>query len=310
MIGTTNICNLKCFMCGTKDSAVPKGFITRDMYEHVVNQCARMGVRNIALHTVGEPLLHRDLVAQIGYAKGRGLHVFLSTNGQLLTDGMIEKLLSTELDAIRISIEGAGKETYESVRIGASFEKLIGNLESLMKRRTRRGSSLRIFITSILMKKTVSEIALFYQIFRPLCDDMYFTFLANPGRQVPDIENDMYLKQSQGTSPCRLLWNTPSVSFDGQVSACCLDFNNQLVVGNLREQNLRDIWLGPRYEYFRRLHRERRLHEMPLCGECNKDVNSPLNLLLLNLRAHLLACSPSFSAFIYKRPRISRIPET
>ena len=77
------------------------------------------------------------------------------------------------------------------------------------------------------------------------------------------------------------------VEFDGAVTVCCLDFENQLAVGNLDRDDLLDIWHGPRYEEYRRLHREGRFSEMALCGSCNKEVNSAFRLFWLNVISRL-----------------------
>ena len=86
-----------------------------------------------------------DLIRHIQYAKARNLHVFFSTNGQLLTKEKCSQLLGTGLDAIRISIEGTDKESYESIRRGGSYEVLIRNLIQLKNMRDRqKKSSLKI----------------------------------------------------------------------------------------------------------------------------------------------------------------------
>ena len=177
----------------------------------------------------------------------------------------------------------------ESVQ-GASagrFEALLQNLDTLKKSRDRYGSPLKIFVTSILMKQTVSEVKRFKRVFSPRCDGIYFTCLANPGGQVRGIEDQISRRNGAPGSPCRLLWSTMVVNFDGTVTVCCLDFNNQLVVGDIGEDTLLHIWHNGAYRRYRELHRQRRFTEMPLCGECNKEVNSPSRLVFMNLKATL-----------------------
>ena len=285
MISTTNRCNLRCRMCGVKSIAGPRGFMDRRLFQRVIDQCRLNRVHQVALHGIGEPLLHRDLIWQIDRAKAGGLYVFFSTNGQLLNPEKIRSIVGSKLDAIRISIEGATKETYESIRSGGRFETFLGNLSELRQQRDRQRSSLKIFITSIVMRETVSEISRFKERFAPFCDDVYFTYLANPGGQVSAISRDMYVSQPGPASPCRLLWNTMVVDFDGSVTVCCLDFNRRLVVGNLCRDDLADIWHNATYNRYRTLHRLKRFDDMPLCGRCNKDLNSAFRLLMLNLRA-------------------------
>ena len=287
MIGTTNLCNLKCLMCGTKNIRGDRGFINWNTYKRIVDQCVASRVNYITLHTIGEPLLHRDLIRQINYAKQHKLHVLISTNGQLLNSENIEKLLQTDLDVIRISIDGADKETYESIRVGGNYSQLIHNLKLLKRLRDKLKSPLRIYTSTILMDKTSHKIKRQKNVLSSIADDYYFMYLANPGSQVNDIQDKMYMKPPTIKYPCRLLWRTMSIDFNGNVSACCLDFDQQLLTGNIMEEKLSAIWTNDIYRRYRELHREKRFSKMPLCGACNKDVNSPKSLLFLNLRIKL-----------------------
>ena len=77
------------------------------------------------------------------------------------------------------------------------------------------------------------------------------------------------------------------IDFDGKVSACCLDFDQHLVTGNILEEDISTIWSNEIYRRYRAIHRTGQLSQMPLCGSCNKDVNSPKSLFFLNLRIKL-----------------------
>jgi radical SAM protein with 4Fe4S-binding SPASM domain len=137
------------------------------------------------------------------------------------------------------------------------------------------------------MDKTSSNIKRQKQVLSSVADDYYFTYLANPGSQVFDIRSHMYMKRPAGKKPCRLLWRTMAIDFNGNASACCLDFDQQLITGNVLEHNLSAIWTSNIYRHYRELHRKKQLGKMPLCGACNKDINSPKSLFSLNLRIKL-----------------------
>ena len=286
MVEVTNWCNLACRMCGTNEATRTKGFMSLDIYDRIVAQSVALGVRNLALHTVGEPLLHGDLPEMIRRAKAAGLHVFFSTNGMPLTDAKVDALLDTPLDAIRISVDAFDAETYERVRVGGSFRRLLDNLRRLRRERDRRGSDTRILVTAIAPEGRLSFMRGVRRVFRDLADGIYFTNLANPGGQIgADVFPDSSPPASQ--SPCRLLWRTMVVNWDGTVTACCLDFNGSIVVGDMAKDTLLDIWRGDVYKRYRQLHRRGRLDRMPLCGPCTKDVNSAARLALLNARGWL-----------------------
>ena len=56
------------------------------------------------MHNWGEPLLHKDIFRMIEYAKNKGVnYVVMNTNGTLLTDKMINRIVDSKLDIIRFS---------------------------------------------------------------------------------------------------------------------------------------------------------------------------------------------------------------
>ncbi len=72
-------------------------------------------------------------------------------------------------------------------------------------------------------------------------------------------------------SRCQRPWDTTYVTAHGKVLPCCIapfahqDFQS-LVLGDLKEQTLEDIWHGERYQDFRRRHQTDEPH--PCCRTC------------------------------------------
>ncbi|MBU1565590.1 MAG: SPASM domain-containing protein [Proteobacteria bacterium] len=54
--------------------------------------------------------------------------------------------------------------------------------------------------------------------------------------------------------PCQWLWNAPTILWDGRVSACCRNYQGELLMGNINEVPLMDIWHNHAYQELRRSH--------------------------------------------------------
>lgn len=80
---------------------------------------------------MGEPLIHENLFEMIELAKSSECLVGLTTNGMHLNRSNCRRMVDSGLDIIGVSIDGATKQTYESIRVGSTFEKLIDNIETL-----------------------------------------------------------------------------------------------------------------------------------------------------------------------------------
>lgn len=81
----------------------------------------------------GEPLLNNDIFEMIRICKNQGKCVGFTTNGMLLTEETIRKLVDLGPDIIGISLAGTTATTHNRIRKGTDFNKLVSNLELLSK---------------------------------------------------------------------------------------------------------------------------------------------------------------------------------
>ena len=69
--------------------------------------------------------------------------------------------------------------------------------------------------------------------------------------------------------PCRSLWESVTINSDGKVSACCIDWKQALITGDLNKESILDLWNGEELKDLREVHREGREETLPLCSQCN-----------------------------------------
>lgn len=69
---------------------------------------------------------------------------------------------------------------------------------------------------------------------------------------------------------CRHLWNYTMILFNGDVSACCIDFNGQLIMGNIKQSNIVEIWKGSKYQEMRNMFLNQKYNSISLCKNCNE----------------------------------------
>jgi pyrroloquinoline quinone biosynthesis protein E len=126
-------CNFRCVMCQV--SEWPKGQRARDLefheFTHIIDE--NPGLLEIKLQGMGEPTLAKDgLFKMIRYARERHIWVRTVTNGSLLhLNDNSRKFLESDVNEIQISIDGADKETFESIRVQSKFERVIQNVTEL-----------------------------------------------------------------------------------------------------------------------------------------------------------------------------------
>lgn len=156
----TSKCNLRCAHC-----SVAKSYFNSDIKElslderlTVLDRLIQSGVEGISL-LGGEPLtMNEDLFKLLEKAKSGGLKVSLVTNGTLLTEQRLARLVDLSIDHIVVSIEGACRETHELVRGRHTFDKTTSNVRALTKAVREKQRATRICVNTVLNRINFSEI--------------------------------------------------------------------------------------------------------------------------------------------------------
>jgi radical SAM protein with 4Fe4S-binding SPASM domain len=293
MIEVTNICNLKCKMCYNQRMKRKKGLMSFSLFKKIVDQAHELNIENIGLYTTGESFLHPRIFEFIKYAKDKGIkYVYITTNGQALNDEKINKIIESRLDSIKFSIDAGNKEKYETLKINASWEKLIDNITKLRKMRDNKKSNLRIFASFIIMEDNFNDLIEYKNIFSNLIDETNFSLIGNQGTQVnvnslypkniiSNIHN--YILPKKKWHPCNLLWNRLIVTYEGYLTICCIDFENKLIYGDLNQESLKESWNNKKIKKFREIHKLKQFEELPLCFNCDaikKNTNINVNEIL------------------------------
>ena len=107
---------------------------TCELFKKIVDECAELGITHVRMHNYGEPFLDRQLVEKVRYAKEKGItEVGMISNGSLITEEVARGMIEAGLDAINISVDAAGKEVFERTRVGLNYDKVIANIERLVR---------------------------------------------------------------------------------------------------------------------------------------------------------------------------------
>lgn len=160
-VDTTNDCNLRCRMC---HFSLPE-FSRREPRRMTPEQFERIGrelfgaARTMYLSAACEPLTHprfREILAVASRSGVPDLRVL--TNGVLLTPELAEALLSSGLSSLQVSVDGVRAATYERIRRGARFERLVSALRLLAERKRRIGGSTQVQLNVTLMRANLDEL--------------------------------------------------------------------------------------------------------------------------------------------------------
>jgi sulfatase maturation enzyme AslB (radical SAM superfamily) len=88
------------------------------------------------------------------------------------------------------------------------------------------------------------------------------------------VENDTNVltgKRKPVRRPCVGLWQHFGVRFDGESSACCIDFKAQQNLGNVGKKGLWAIWTGDKLKQYRIWHILGEFYRIPICAKCKNQ---------------------------------------
>ena len=248
-IESTNICNAKCVFCPRDDMHRRQGIMSFDLFTRIVDECAELGITHIRVHNYGEPFVDRRLVEKVRYAKQKGIQeVGMISNGSLITEVVARGMIDAGLDALNISIDASGKEVFESTRIGLKYDKVIANVERLVRLRAESGKRRPKLILSFVRQNNSADEQAFIEHWRKVADKIHITDLHNWGGTLH--------QQSDVNYPCYRPWLTFTVLWDGRVSLCCADFDGHTILGDMNSSSIKEIWNNDLYRQVRREHLE------------------------------------------------------
>jgi radical SAM protein with 4Fe4S-binding SPASM domain len=297
-----NTCNFRCPHCQVPYWSKPAAFLDAERLASILRQVPRL-VR-IKLQGMGEPLLNKSLVGMLKLGEARGVSMSFFSNGSVLTDETAASLAGLNDTEITFSLDGASKETFERIRVGGKFEKVIENMRRLVAARGARREPV-ISGWTLATRENLHELAAIVRLARDIGLDRLTiqTFLSDWGKEEMkartgahkvdrdsaalaaavdgaeaaareagiDLEisrNDYYSRRRKCVWP----WTGAYIAANGDVVPCCIIADADTAkMGNVFERDFAEIWNGPAYREFRKRIRN---HDLPdYCRNCYLDAD-------------------------------------
>lgn len=108
---------------------------------------------------IGEPLCSPWFKKMVTTMKHYGVMLDLTTNGTLITKEIADLILPV-LSDIKISFDGAEKETFENIRQGAVFDMVCENIRQIVQMRDQKKTANypTVSLQMTLMKKNIHQL--------------------------------------------------------------------------------------------------------------------------------------------------------
>ena len=275
-IELTSACDADCIMCPRRSMSRRQGPMEFGLFKKVVDQAIEMGVPIISLNGYGEISTlknYRDYLAYIRQ-KSKDITISVNTNGMRMDEQMARDYIEFRVNVVNITIDGARKETFESIRKYLKLEQVENNVRRLIELRDESKAKLpMISVGMIVMEQNRPEIEEFRQKWEPIVDKLMFSGLANRAGSVEWVQIDQPVNWTK--TPCFLLWSQLPIWNDGSAALCCDDWNAETPTGNAATTSLRELWQGAERQRLRDVHSSGHGDEIAACRACQRPHNGP-----------------------------------
>ncbi len=112
----TRSCNLSCVHCRAASHLGPyPGELSTDECLRLIDDIAGVS-RPVIILTGGEPLMRPDIFEIASYGTQKGLRMVMATNGTLVDDSSVRKMIASGIQRVSISIDGPDAKSHDDFR--------------------------------------------------------------------------------------------------------------------------------------------------------------------------------------------------
>jgi MoaA/NifB/PqqE/SkfB family radical SAM enzyme len=261
-IELTNKCNFQCCFCCRQLMTRRRGSMNDATFHRILDEITpnRIPVRFIRW---GEPFLHPRILEYAQLVKHQGIPLHITTNGSLLDDGKMQALIDMRLDSLIFSMQGTGREEYTKQRIGGSYDQLARTIKRMVNLRGEQEKPFITVTTTVEKGASKKEVEWFREYWGHVVD------AVRVGRTVLTWFDDKILSDLDHPV-CYEPFRQLSFNWDGDVTACCGDYNGLLVVGNIHQNSLSELWSNnKRLDAIRTLISSGCYSYLTLCSKCD-----------------------------------------
>jgi len=278
IVDVTEVCNLGCIHCPHPEFKQSEHYAARyidvAIHNKMVDEVRQYGqghTQYIRYTSNGEPLVHPDIYDMLDYAvKNSGVFVTLTTNGTIMNEKRIEKLLASGLHMVDISIDAFLPETYAEIRRGGNLEITRANVLKLMEIKKRIGATTRIVVSFVEQPQNTDEVADFENYWKQQgVDFVVIRRLHSAAGGVSGIAMNMKLSQrSADRKPCLYPWERILLNAKGELAFCPQDWVHGSVLADYRATTIHELWQGESYRQLREAHLSNQYEAFPFCAQC------------------------------------------
>lgn len=298
----SNKCNFRCKMCLLKQKTLHIPQMSFETFKQSLDQ--QYGLIEVKLQGLGEPLLNPDFFRMVHTVVERDIWCRTTINGSLLhINSNYKRMIDEKIGEIQISIDGATKRTFEKIRIGSDFDRVVENVKLLNEYAREKGEIWRTSCWMLVQKDNIHEMDQLLDLaeYMRFSRVVYSLDVSNWGKKeleaiadelnvsnmITDkmLENLIIKGREKGLEVtiwsdedkyslsdenlCKWMWSRAFISADMKIVPCCvLSDSDTCELGNALE--FEKYWNDKEYKNLREMHLRGKIPAM--CRKCYQSI--------------------------------------
>lgn len=278
LVDATEVCNLACDHCPHpmfKHSEHYAGrHLAPELNRKMVEEVRSFGqgsTQYIRYTSNGEPLAHPRIYDLLDDAvRHSGVLVTLTTNGTILNEKRVEKLLASGLHLVDISIDAFTPETYARIRVNGNLEVTRRNVLRLLEIKQQAGASTKIVVSFVQQPDNLGETDDFESYWKDQGVDYVVIRRLHSNAGNSQAIADLLHAGQMGVPryPCLYPWERILLNARGDLAFCPQDWVHGSFVADYRATTIREVWQGEFYRKLREAHLTGNFCDHQFCGQC------------------------------------------
>jgi MoaA/NifB/PqqE/SkfB family radical SAM enzyme len=292
----SSYCGAECVCCPHKEFPLKNRNMEYDLFVKCVDDAAACGAISIDICLMGDALLDPGIEKKLGYCREKhpDLKIYCSSTAQIATPQFVAKYI----DTLQISVYGITKEVYESVhRGGLRFEKTVANIEGILA----LPGDKRPYVTMVflLLPQNHHQMEEWKATWESKVDEVLIWRPHNwAGRYATKAPAKMEYENAK--SCCRPFGGDLCVWVNGDVTVCCFSEDKRLVVGNMYEQSLKEIFCGAKMKRIQEIHKNNAFYDCGLPCELCDQIFPRTDALVYSSKNRVAGQKFSHADHVYK----------
>jgi MoaA/NifB/PqqE/SkfB family radical SAM enzyme len=259
------LCNARCKFCPQRQIKRKKVMSGSTFRKIIDESVGHPELKLIKPFMYGEPFVTPYFFERLRYIRKKlpNVKIRIVTNGLALTNDKAEKLIKDCLcDEVYFSIDAVDSKTFKEFK-GISYETVVDNILSFLKKNREEGGRIKTIANFVHTKENKGQLKKFKRFWRGKVDGFHI------GTEIGLSRRTDFLDETTNVYCSHPFYRLNFLS-DGRAVMCCADIFGQAIVGNVKKQNISEIWNSSAFKKIRELHLKGKKGDIPLCSKCNE----------------------------------------